>query len=127
MNNQKFQELNETMVAISRLQDKEKELRQDCLNELIANKETNAEFPFARFSIMNRKKITYSPVVQALVKETTEKMEKINQPVVELQTKLQPQLESLEIEVNKAKGIEELNGSAKIELLPSLVYKASKE
>ena len=127
MNNQKFQDLNEVMVAISRLQDKEKELRQDCLNELIANKETNAEFPFARFSIMNRKKITYSPVVQALVKETTEKMEKINQPVVELQTKLQPQLESLEIEVNKAKGIEELNGSAKIELLPSLVYKASKE
>ena len=127
MNNQKFQDLNEVMVAISRLQDKEKELRQDCLNELIANKETNAEFPFARFSIMNRKKITYSPVVQALVKETTEKMEKINQPVVELQTKLKPQLEALEIEVNKAKGIEELNGSAKIEILPSLVYKASKE
>ena len=127
MNNQKFQELNEVLVSISRLQEKEKELRQDCLNELITNKETNAEFPFARFSIMNRKKVTYSPVVQALVKETADKMEKINQPVVELQTKLKPQLEALEIEVNKAKGIEELNGSAKIELLPSLVYKANKE
>lgn len=126
MDDQKFRDLNEAEVESAKLADKIVELRKECLNELIRNKETSAEFPFATFGIMNRKKITYSAKVEAIAKDVEAELKELLKPLVELQEKLAPDIENLDRKITIAKKVEEADGTAKIELLPSLRYVKAK-